>query len=204
MNVQKARILKLTLYKMVQSQPQTPVHIDNIMSVGTVNNTLKRKQIHAIEMHYFWLFVQNTHQTIMIYYQPEAENMGNYSSKVHPWHVHKHARLNHIRIVIPPRELPWSLKLGSQRVCVETLSGTYYKIVPLPLIPEYLEFIRDSQLTKQTAEIARLKRTSLAIIPTHIKRYLEVGAHKPSHLYNTTVCINGYHTLHITQKETHN
>ena len=58
LNAQEARILRLTLAEMGHPQPPTPVHVDNSTCIGIVNNTIKRQQSRAMEMHYFWLLDQ--------------------------------------------------------------------------------------------------------------------------------------------------
>ena len=68
---------------MGHSHPQTPVHIDNTTCVGIVNNTIKRQRSRAMEMQYFWLLDQKPQRYIKVYYQPGAENMGNYPQAEH-------------------------------------------------------------------------------------------------------------------------
>ena len=62
LNTKEARIVRLTLAKLVHPQPQTPIHIENTTAVGIVNNTIKRQQSRAIEMRYFWLLDQDTNK----------------------------------------------------------------------------------------------------------------------------------------------
>ena len=90
--MQEARILGLILYEMGHPQPHTPVHVDTTTCVGIVNNKIKRQQSRAMEMQYFWLLDQKTQRYIQVYYQPRAENMGDYPSKAHTGHIHKHGR----------------------------------------------------------------------------------------------------------------
>ena len=39
----EARILRLSLWELGHSQPQTPIHIDNTTAIDIVNSTIKRK-----------------------------------------------------------------------------------------------------------------------------------------------------------------
>ena len=50
LNTKEARIIWLTLAKLGQPQPQTPIHIDNPTAVGILNNTIKRQQYRTMEM----------------------------------------------------------------------------------------------------------------------------------------------------------
>ena len=68
LNVQEARIPRLLLYEMGHPQPQTPVHIDNTMCIGIVNNSIKRQHSRTMEMRYFRLLFQTTQQYIKVYY----------------------------------------------------------------------------------------------------------------------------------------
>ena len=123
-------------------QPQTPMHVDSTTCVGIVNTTIKRQQSCAMEMRYFWLLGQTTKQYIKVHYQPGAGNMGNYPSKEHTGHTHKHVRPYFIQMANSPRELPQLGRPNSQQGCVETLEDPYsllqerptlaYSRVPLP------------------------------------------------------------------------
>jgi hypothetical protein len=102
-NVQEERILQLSRHEMGHPQPQTPVHVDNTTCVGIVINTIKRQRSCTMEIRCFWLLGQTTHQYIKVYYQPESENVGDYPSKAHTAHIHKHVRLYYQRMVNSPR-----------------------------------------------------------------------------------------------------
>ena len=47
-------IFRLTLNKLVHTQPPTPIHCDNITIAGISNNTIKRHRSRSMEMKYFW------------------------------------------------------------------------------------------------------------------------------------------------------
>ena len=53
LNGQEAKILSLVLSEMGHPQPLTPIHFDNTITVGIVNNMIKYKQSRAMEMRYF-------------------------------------------------------------------------------------------------------------------------------------------------------
>jgi len=55
LNAQEAKVFRLVLAEPGQPQPPTPIHINNITTVGIVNNTIKRQQSKSMEMWYFWL-----------------------------------------------------------------------------------------------------------------------------------------------------
>ena len=146
MNVQEARIFRLTLTEMGHPQPPTPVHVDNTTAVGIVNNTIKRQRSRAMEMRYFWLLDQETQRYIKVYYQPGAENLGDYPSKAHTGPIHTHVRPYYQHEVNSPSVLPRAAKPSSRRGCAEILGDPYWKGAPLPRIPTYRELGRDSQV----------------------------------------------------------
>jgi hypothetical protein len=55
LNAQEAKILQLILTELGHPQPPTPIHIDNTITVGIVNNMIKPQRSRAMEMTYFWL-----------------------------------------------------------------------------------------------------------------------------------------------------
>ena len=105
-------------------------------------------------MAYCWLLDQTTQRYIKVYYQPGAENMGDYPSKAHIGHTHKYTSPYYVQMVNSPKELPRAAKPSSRRGCVETLGGPYYKRVPLPRVPEYRNLSQDSHLTKTSVKFA--------------------------------------------------
>ena len=170
LNVQEARILRLILLEMGHQQPKTPVHVDNTTCVGIVNNTIKRQRSRAMEMRYFWLLDQTTQRYIKVYYQPGAENMGDYPSKAHTGHIHKHVRPYYVHMDNSPRELPRAARPSSRRGCVETLGDPYYKRVPLPRVPEYRNLSQDSQLTKPSVKFAAVEPNIISDYPNGYRK----------------------------------
>jgi hypothetical protein len=66
LNVQEAKIICLILHEMGHPQPPTPVHCDNSMAVGISNSTVKRQRSRAMEMRYFWVVDQVTHEQVRV------------------------------------------------------------------------------------------------------------------------------------------
>ena len=55
LNVKEAKIIRLVLTELGHPQPPTPIHIDNLTTVGIVNNTIKQQKSRSMEVRYFWL-----------------------------------------------------------------------------------------------------------------------------------------------------
>jgi hypothetical protein len=53
-NCQEGMIFKATLEDLGHPQPKLPVLCVNVTAVGIANNTIKRQQLRAMEMRYFW------------------------------------------------------------------------------------------------------------------------------------------------------
>ncbi len=77
LNAQEAKVMRICLEELRHPQPPTPIHIDNTTTVGIVNNTIKRQQLQAMEMQYFWLLDCKVQKLFQFHYQPEQENLGN-------------------------------------------------------------------------------------------------------------------------------
>ena len=103
-NTKEAKILRLTLQELGHSQPQTPIHVDNTIVIGIVNNTIKRQRSRAMEMH-FWLLDQMAQQYFKFYYQPGLENLADYPTKHHLWQIHQHVRPYYLQMPHSPTEL---------------------------------------------------------------------------------------------------
>ena len=150
LNAQEARILRLTLLEFGHPQPPTPVHVDNTTAVGIVNNTIKRQRSRAMEMRYFWLLDQRNNRYFKVYYQPGAENMGDYPSKAHSGAIHTHVRPYYLHMGNSPRTLLRAHKPSSRRGCVELLGSPYYKGVPLPRIPSIRKLGTSSRIAQRS------------------------------------------------------
>ena len=148
-NVQEARIIRLTLLELGHPQPPTPIHVDNITTVGIVNNNIKRQCSKAMEMIYFCLLDQKNNKYFKVYYKPGAENKGDYPSKAHIGAIHTHVRPYYLHTNISPRTLLRAYKPSSRQGCVETLGSTDYKGVPLPRIPKDRKLGKESYVSHQ-------------------------------------------------------
>jgi len=78
LNAQETKTIALTLLEMSHLQPAIPIHYDNTIAVGIVNNTVKPQRSRAIEMRYFWLLDGKVQRHFSVYYHPGQENMGDY------------------------------------------------------------------------------------------------------------------------------
>jgi hypothetical protein len=117
LNAQEAKVLRLTLLELDHPQPPTPIHIDNTVNDGIVNNTIKCQRSRAIEMQYFWLLDGKTQTYFKFYYQPGQENLGDYASKHHMAEIHEHVRPYYAHTDKSPADLPRALKLSIWQGC---------------------------------------------------------------------------------------
>jgi hypothetical protein len=134
LNAQEAKVFQLVLAELGHPQPPTPIHIDNTTTVGIVNNTIKRQQLQAMEMRYFWLLDGETQRYFKFYYQPGQENLGDYPSKHHTANIHQHVRPYYAHMDKSPTLLPRAMKPSIRQGCAEILGDPYSKKSPLPHI----------------------------------------------------------------------
>ena len=135
LNTKEARIVRLMLTKLGHPQPQNPININNTIAVGIVNNTIKRQRSRAMEMRYFWLIDQETKKYFKFYYQPGQENLADYPSKTNTGTIHTHMRTYYLHMDSSPNLLTRADKTSARQGCTEILGDTYYKGIPLPMIP---------------------------------------------------------------------
>ena len=84
------------------------------MTVGITDNTIEKQRSRAMEMHYFWLLDQETQRYFKVYYQPGAENVGDYPSKAHAGPIHTQSRPYYPHEVNSPSVLPRAAKPSSR------------------------------------------------------------------------------------------
>jgi hypothetical protein len=137
LNAQGAKVLQLTLAELGHPQPPIPIHIDNTTTVGTVNNTIKRQQLRAIEMQYFWLLDGRTQTYFKFYYQPGQEHLRNYPSKHHTVNIHQHVWPYNVHTNRSPVLLLQAMKPSIWQGCAEILGDPYSKKSPLPRIGNF-------------------------------------------------------------------
>ncbi len=109
----------------------TPIHIDNTITVGIVNNTIKRQQSRSMEMRYFWLLDGEAQWYFKFYYQPGLENLSDYPSKHHTADIHQHVRPYYVHMDNSPTLLPRAMKPSTHRGYAEILGDPYSKEVPI-------------------------------------------------------------------------
>jgi hypothetical protein len=76
-------IFQLTLEDLGHPQPKTPIHCDNATDVGIANNTIKRQQLQAMEMRYFWVADKVVQDRYSLCWHPGQKNVADYQSKHH-------------------------------------------------------------------------------------------------------------------------
>jgi len=134
LNVQEAKILRLILHEMGHPQPPTPVHCDNSTAVGISNSTVKRQRSRAMEMRYFWVVDQVTHQHVRVLWYPGLENLGDYVTKHHGAKHHQHARPYYTHQSNSPRHLTRALSPSALRGCANPAPVTQQSRMPLPRV----------------------------------------------------------------------
>ena len=137
LNAQEAKVIRLILRELGHPQPPTPIHVDNTTAVGIVNNTIKRQRSRAMEMRYFWLLCQEAQKILDVTHQPGAENMGDYPTKAHAGHIHRHVRPYYLHTPNSPTILHRAAMPSTRRGCAEILGNRYLARIPLPIIPTY-------------------------------------------------------------------
>ena len=108
---------------------------------------------------------KQTQRYITVYYQSGDENMDDHPSKAHTGNIDKHVRPYYVQMDNSPTELPRAAKPSSQRGCVEILGDPYYKIFPLPCVPEYRNLSQESQLMKPTVTFAAVEPNIISNCP---------------------------------------
>ena len=64
-------------------QPDTPIQVDNSISDGFANNTIKQKRSKAINMRFYWIRDRTIQGQFLIYWQSGITNLGDYHTKHH-------------------------------------------------------------------------------------------------------------------------
>ncbi len=125
----------LTLEEMGHPLPPTPIHCNNLTTVGIANNTVKHQWSQSMGMRFFWFADAVEQDEFEVKYYPGKENPGDYQSKhhigahhtaVHPWYLHKLTSIY---------ELPRAGKPSTLKGCVETLTDRYVHSGPFLQTP---------------------------------------------------------------------
>ena len=177
-------------------QPQTLIHVDNITCVGIANNTIKRQRPRAMEMRYFWLLCQTTQRYIKVYYQPGAENMGDFPSKAHTDHIHKHVRPYDVHRWLTLQESsPEQQGQGHGKGVLKYLEVPTTRESHFPVFQSTVTLSETLKWWNQQLRSQTLNKISSSIILMNEKIYLDVGACKARSLCNVTACVHDYHML---------
>ena len=72
LNIQEARIIRLTLMEMGFPQPPTPIHIDNSTCIGIVNGTIKCQHSRAMGIDTSGFLVQEAQKYFKFCHHPGA------------------------------------------------------------------------------------------------------------------------------------
>ena len=82
-NAKEALPFGATLAEMGQTQPHTPMEVDNETSIGFLKSTMKQNRSKAIDMIFYWVRDRVKQNQNLIYWRPVANNVGDYVSKHH-------------------------------------------------------------------------------------------------------------------------
>ena len=84
MNAQEAVPERTTLIELGHPQPPTPLKTDNSTAEGILNGTVNQKCSKSLVMKLYWLKDRASQGEFRIYWAPEAKNLSDYYTKVHP------------------------------------------------------------------------------------------------------------------------
>ena len=82
-NSQEAFPIRTLLLELGHPQPDTPIQVYNSTADGFANNTIKQKQLKAIDMRFYWIRDRTSQGQFLIYWQPGITNLGDYHTKHH-------------------------------------------------------------------------------------------------------------------------
>ena len=134
-NCQMGIIFRLTLKEMGHLQPKTPVHCNNVTTVGIANNSIKRQHLHSIEMRFFWVGDKIAQSMYDISWHPRMEHLADYQSKHYIGSHHVRVRPWYLHMDNSPQYLPRAQSQGTLKGCVGTLKDGYVRNIPLPRAP---------------------------------------------------------------------
>eukprot|EP00804_Cyclotella_cryptica_P022287 CCRYP_018106-RA/>CCRYP_018106-RA protein AED:0.35 eAED:0.38 QI:0/0/0/1/0/0/3/0/579 len=134
LNAKEAKIMRLSLHELGHPQPPTPIHCDNSMAIGIVNNTVKRQKSRSMEMRYFWLLENHINKMFDFQYHPGLENLADYPSKAHPGGHHLTLRPLYVHMPTSPRFLSRAAKPSVRQGCADKVGHTRICKYPLPTL----------------------------------------------------------------------
>ena len=88
LNCREPKILCLVLEELGHLQPPTPVACNNSTTTVIANNMVKKARSRSMEIRYFWVADHVKLKKINVGWQPEKEQLADYTSKHHtgPYH----------------------------------------------------------------------------------------------------------------------
>jgi hypothetical protein len=134
-NCQMGIIFRLTLKEMGHRQPKTPVHCNNVPTVGIANNSIKQQHLRSMEMRFFWVGDIIAQNMYAVSWHPGMENLADYQSKHYIGSHHVRVRLWYLHMENSPQYLPRAQSWSTLKGCVGTLKDGYVHNVPLPRAP---------------------------------------------------------------------
>jgi hypothetical protein len=84
-NCQTGIIFRLTLTDMGHLQPNTPVHCNNAIAVGIVNNTIKQQHSRSMEIRFFWIGDKVAQEMYALKWHPGQEYLAVLSEQTPHW-----------------------------------------------------------------------------------------------------------------------
>ena len=135
LNAKQAKIIKITLEELGHPQPPTPIHVDNITTVGIVNSTIKRQKSRSMEMRYMWLLDQEAQSLFTFHQHPGQQNLGDYPSKHHTANIHQYIPPYYVHMDNSPLYLPRAQQTRTCQGCVGILGDGYHGKIPLTSFP---------------------------------------------------------------------
>ena len=109
-NGQEAVILRNTLINLGHPQPPTSIKTDNWRAADIANNTILQRKTRATDIIFYWVCDRVNQDQFVVYWRPEADNLGDYHTKHHPPSHHIKVRSNYVH------DLPQLLNI-IMRVC---------------------------------------------------------------------------------------
>ena len=112
-----------------------PIHVDNTIAVGIVNNTIKLQRSHLFKMSYIYLLDQETQKCMKVCYHPGWVNLAEYPTKYQIAAVNENTHLYYIQIYRSPTVIHHASKPSTPQCYDEILGDPYRQTVSLHRIP---------------------------------------------------------------------
>ena len=98
LNYQEAVPICITLEEMGNSQPPTPVQVDNSTALGIATGTIKQRKSKAMDMRFYWIRYRKNQKQFNIYWKPGSTNRGDYFTKHFPPAHHSKVRSIYLHV----------------------------------------------------------------------------------------------------------